>query len=51
MVKVIVRQQNRVESWEFIDAPELAENAKLLLDIYEGNVDTIAFVAIPVAIE
>ena len=29
----------------------LAAEAKLFLDIYEGNVDTIAFVPIPVDIE
>lgn len=36
------------EGWSFVDDPELAEQAQLFLDIYEGNVDTIAFVPIPV---
>lgn len=34
--------------WTFVDDPELAEKAQLFLDIYEGNVDTIAFVPVPV---
>jgi len=38
------------EGWQFLDDPQLAENAQLLLDIYEGNVDTIAFVPMPVEI-
>lgn len=36
--------------WQFVDDAALAEDAKLLLDIYEGNVDTIAFVPMPVEI-
>lgn len=36
--------------WVFEDDSQLAEQAKLLLDIYEGNVDTIAFVPMPVEI-
>ena len=35
------------EGWVFTDVDGLAEDARLLLDIYEGNVDTIAFVPIP----
>jgi hypothetical protein len=34
--------------WQFVDDRSLAADAKLLLDIYEGNVDTIAFVPVPV---
>jgi len=36
--------------WEFSNQPEIADEANLLLDIYEGNVDTIEFVEIPVEI-
>ena len=36
------------DGWAFIDDPALAEEAQLFLDIYEGNVDTIAFVPMPV---
>lgn len=36
--------------WEFVDDPSLVAEAELLLDIYEGNVDTIAFVPVPVEI-
>lgn len=39
-----------VRGWEFSDRPELREEAKLLLDIYEGNVDVIQFVRLPVEI-
>ena len=38
------------EGWVFEDDPSLASRAELLLDIYEGNVDTIAFVPLPVEI-
>jgi hypothetical protein len=38
------------DGWAFEDDPSLADQAKLLLDIYEGNVDTIAFVPMPVEI-
>ena len=38
------------EGWEFHDEPELAADAELLLDIYEGNVDEIEFVRLPVEI-
>jgi hypothetical protein len=38
------------EGWVFSDDPGLADPAKLLLDIYEGNVDTISFVPMPVEI-
>ena len=37
--------------WRFDASPELAAEAKLLVDIYEGNTDTIAFVPIPVTIQ
>lgn len=39
------------EGWEFHDRPELADDAGLLLDIYEGNVDAIQFVTLPVEIQ
>ena len=39
------------EGWEFSDEPELAGDAARLLDIYEGNVDAIEFVPLPVAVE
>ncbi|MBW2499872.1 MAG: DUF3450 family protein [Deltaproteobacteria bacterium] len=38
------------EGWIFEDVDGLADEAKLLLDIYEGNVDTIAFVPVPVEV-
>lgn len=38
-------------SWEFVDDPALASDARQLLDIFEGNVDTISFVPIPVVIQ
>ncbi len=38
------------EGWEFSNEPDLAEQARLLLDIYEGNVDVIRFVRLPVEI-
>lgn len=38
------------EGWVFEDVDGLADDAKLLLDIYEGNVDTIAFVPVPVEV-
>lgn len=38
------------EGWEFSNDPALAPQAGLLLDIYEGNVDVIDFVSLPVAI-
>ena len=34
--------------WEFTNDPDLASDARHLLDIYEGNVDTIEFVRFPV---
>lgn len=37
--------------WVFTDDPSLRDDAQMLLDIYEGNVDTIAFVPIPVEIQ
>jgi hypothetical protein len=37
--------------WVFTEDPSLRSDAKLLLDIYEGNVDTIDFVPIPVEIQ
>jgi len=36
--------------WEFSDEPSLAGDTELLLDIYEGNVDRIDFVGLPVEI-
>jgi len=36
------------EGWQFTNDPELADDAQTLLDIYEGNVDTIEFVRFPV---
>lgn len=36
--------------WEFEDDSELADRAAMLIDIYEGNVDTIEFVELPVEI-
>mgnify|MGYP001822745056 CR=1 FL=1 len=36
------------DGWEFSNEPELAQRASLLLDIYEGNVDNIEFVQLPV---
>lgn len=39
------------EGWVFIDGAAPSAEAKLLLDIYEGNVDTIAFVPIPVDLQ
>lgn len=37
--------------WEFEDDPDLAGRAALLLDIYEGNVDTIEFVPLPLEVQ
>jgi hypothetical protein len=37
--------------WVFEDDPAIAADAQLLLDIYEGNVDTISFIPIPVAVQ
>jgi hypothetical protein len=39
------------DGWHFTNEPELARPAKLLLDIYEGNVDAIEFVPLPVEID
>jgi hypothetical protein len=38
------------EGWEFIDDPELADDVGRFLDIYEGNVDAIEFVQLPIEI-
>ena len=38
------------DGWEFTDDPELADDARRLLDIYEGNVDAIEFVRLPIEI-
>lgn len=38
------------EGWEFADEPRLADRARLLLDVYEGNVDIIEFVKMPVEV-
>jgi len=37
------------DGWVFTDDPDLADDAARLLDIYEGNIDEIEFVALPVA--
>jgi hypothetical protein len=37
------------DGWVFSDAPDLADGARTLHDIYEGNTDRIEFVALPVA--
>lgn len=42
--------RDSAEGWEFTNEPELARSAQLLLDIYEGNVDTIDFIAFPVEV-
>ena len=34
--------------WIFENDPSLVADAQLLLDIYEGNVDTIEFIPVPV---
>jgi hypothetical protein len=39
------------EGWKFVDDPDLADSAKEILDIYEGIVDTIAFVPVPAEID
>lgn len=38
------------EGWEFTDEDGLEDDARLLLDIYEGNTDAIEFVDVPVEI-
>ena len=38
------------DGWVFSDQPELVDEAQGLLDIYEGNVDTIEFINFPVEI-
>lgn len=38
------------EGWEFTDDPELVDRARKLLDVYEGNVDLIEFVELPVEV-
>ena len=46
------RRGERPSIAEYIEQyPDLADDTKLLLDIYEGNVDTIEFVSLPVAIQ
>ncbi len=37
-----------LDGWTFSNDESVAEEAKLLLDIYEGNVDTIEFVTLPI---
>jgi hypothetical protein len=37
-----------IDGWEFTNDASVAADAKLLLDIYEGNVDTIEFVRLPI---
>lgn len=39
------------DGWEFSNEPEIAGAARRLLDIYEGNVDAIEFVSLPVRIQ
>ena len=39
------------DGWEFTNEPELAPSARRLLDIYEGNLDVIDFVELPVEIQ
>ncbi len=39
------------EGWVFSEEPALADDTGLLLDIYEGNVDVIRFVELPVEIQ
>jgi len=39
------------DGWVFAERLDVAERAKLLLDIYEGNVDTIEFVELPVEVQ
>jgi hypothetical protein len=38
------------DGWEFVNDPDLVGEAELLLDIYEGNIDAIEFVELPVEI-
>jgi hypothetical protein len=38
------------DGWEFTEDPEIADEARRLLDIYEGNVDAIEFVRLPIEI-
>jgi hypothetical protein len=38
------------DGWEFADDPEFADEARRLLDIYEGNVDAIEFVRLPIEV-
>lgn len=38
------------DGWKFVSEPALAGEASRLLDIYEGNVDEISFIPIPVVI-
>lgn len=39
------------DGWEFSNQPELAADTKRLIDIYEGNVDAIEFVDLPVEVQ
>jgi hypothetical protein len=39
------------EGWVFSEEPDLADDTGLLLDIYEGNVDVIEFVELPVEVQ
>jgi hypothetical protein len=38
------------DGWEFLDDDSLTDDAEQLLDIYEGNIDAIEFVELPVEI-
>jgi len=39
------------DGWVFVERPELAGSARKLLDIYEGNVDAIEFVSLPIEVQ
>lgn len=39
------------DGWRFEDDPDLADDASLLIDIFEGNTDVIRFVNVPVALD
>ena len=39
------------DGWSFENQTDLAERARFLLDIYEGNVDVIEFVSLPATVE
>lgn len=39
------------DGWVFVEQPEIADPARRLLDIYEGNVDAIEFVNLPIEVQ